>query len=463
MEQKTLLSGMSVADATAAVQKAEAELKDAQQELKKTKQQVKSDVDARTQTAQQEAKEAQQAGKKARKADQKTQNQLDKAAEKRQDQKDARDNVKGPAIFSFSTGRGKKNSEKTTDKLKEERSQAQRLKKLMQKNAGDNPTARQEQYMHGQQARIHEINAELNRRKAKEAREDAKEEKQEAKEAHKEKKAAEKDGAKKIAEAKAAVAAAKQKLAEANQCLKDAQSAAKAAEIAKKKSQITKLEAEVAQHETNIEKVRQEWKQTIDDIWRAVYFARELGLTDDSFDADALEAWKQQMKDLSDWVGVADDFDTLPPGVGEILEGGTEVLPLLINVGRDDRITQMEWEMQDKDLGLARYWMDNKTAKDWMADEKHGENQIADPDQAKRVMRIIVKWANNGALDTSGLLGDFMARIDILEGNRDQAQQKLNDARLCLTEVQASQPANATHPMDAVFVLTGADSSWTAA
>lgn len=455
MEQKTLLSGMSVADAKAAVKQAETELKDAQQDLKQTKQHVESDVATKAKSAQQETKEAKQADKKADKAEQKTQNQLDKAAQKRQDQKDARDSVKGPAIFSFSTGRGKKNSEKTTEQLKEERSQAERLKKLMEKNAGDDPTARQEQYMHGQQAKIHEINAELNRRKAKEAREDAKEEKKEAKEARKEKQAAEQNGARKIADAKAEVAAAKQELAEARKCLDDAEAAARAAEIAKKKSQITKLEGRVAQHEADIEKVRQEWQQTIDDIWRAIYFARELGLTDDSFDADDLEAWKQQMEELSNWVGVADDFDTLPPGLGDILEGGTAVLPLLINVGRDDRIRQMEWEMDGIDLGLARYWTDNKTAKDWMADDKHGENQITDCDQAKRVMRIIVDWSKTGSLDTAGLLGGFQDRIATLEGKRDQAQQNLNDARTCLGELEGNATSESPLPLDAVFITSG--------
>ncbi len=58
LEVKSLLSGVSGADATAAVSAAEAGLTDARKALANTEHQVQTNVDAARQTAQQEKKEA---------------------------------------------------------------------------------------------------------------------------------------------------------------------------------------------------------------------------------------------------------------------------------------------------------------------------------------------------------------------------------------------------------------------
>lgn len=451
---------MTVEQAEAKVAAAETAVQTAQQQLKKTQTSVQTELKDKKQASQDARRNAASADKKANKASERTDNQLDKAAAQRKAQRDARDNVKGPAIFEFGKGRGKKHSEMSIDQLKEKRSQAARLKKLMAKNAGENPTARQTQYMHGQQAKIHEINAELNRRKAEDARDDAEKAQEKADEARDVKKLAQKEGAAKVAAAQTAVAEAQANLATARECLKDAQTAARQSALEAKEKEIADLQAQAERLDKERERIKQDMKQTAEDIFLAAYFAKQLGLTDDSFNDERLEAWKQQMKCLQNFIDGADDADLLPPGLSEAAEAGTELLPLLLSKAQDDRIRQMEWEMQDIDLGLARYWMSNKTAKEWMADDKHGDNAIKDDEQTKRVMRIIVGWAKNGSLDTGSLLGHLADAMATVEGERNAVGKQLHEAKQSLIDLMGATKAVSATRLDAAFVLSAADASW---
>lgn len=415
----------NVADKEAAATTAQ-ETADAEQSaLDNMTTQAESEIEAKQTTADDLQREADRKQAAADEARAEQNEHADKAREAREAQQDAYDDIDGPAVLDDGSGDNTPLDELSEDQLHEQRRNDENyLHNSDLNNPDGNFTPWQEWGRQGRIARIHEIDAELARRDA-DAKQQAADEAQAAADAAQECA----DETKATWEQK--IADQKEKAATAQQAADDARAEADRARDAAAAEARDALETKVQQAEDDVEAARQKMIEKINDLKKALYFARLLGLTPDSFTADDLKAWQDKMDELIEWVEVADDFDLMPPVMTDVIKIASEAIVGAITGLRTTRIRQMEFEVDGIDLGAERNGMKNGTASDWLQDDDtHGDQAAGDDDEARRIMRILLGWNENG-IDLSGCLAPCREQLQA-------AEQRLSGLRC-----QQSQVADA--------------------
>jgi hypothetical protein len=385
--------------------------------------------------AQQKADEAQAEADEARE----TQSEHEqKAQDARDAQQDAYDRIEGPAVLDDGSGDKTPLNELSEEQLREKRRNANVYLHNSDLNNTDGEfTAREEWGREGKNAEIHDIDAELARRDA------------EAKQALADKAQQEADAARDCADQTRAdweqkIADQQTKADQAQQAATTAQADADAARDAAVTDAENNLDNKIKKSEEDVKRAKEQLLQKLRDIRKALYFARLLGLTPDSFTADKLQAWQDQMDELIKWVDEADNHGLLPETMADVIKIATEAIVGVVTGLRNIRLQQMEFEVQGIDLGNERNGMSNGTAGDWMQDDKHGANAAGDIKEARRIMRILLDWNKHG-IDISGCVAQLREQLAAAEARLEQLKcdkSALSDATTQLRAAALDESMN---------------------